>query len=58
MRQAASDEASFGPEHPKVASHLNNPLASLLKETSRLAEAEPLVRRAGVDEGLLRAGPS
>ena len=39
------DEASFGPEHPKVAIRLNN-LAQLLQATNRLAEAEPLMRRA------------
>ena len=46
MRRAlAIDEASFGPEHPNVASDLNN-LAQLLQATNRLAEAEPLMRRA------------
>ena len=39
------EEASYGPEHPKVASRLNN-LASLLNDTNRLAEAEALMRRA------------
>ncbi|WP_339683098.1 tetratricopeptide repeat protein [Gimesia maris] len=38
-------EVTFGPEHPKVASHLNN-LAHLLLTTNRLDEAEPLMRRA------------
>jgi tetratricopeptide (TPR) repeat protein len=42
MRRAlALDEAAYGPEHPDVARDLNN-LASLLKATNRLAEAEPL----------------
>lgn len=39
------DEASFGPDHPKVATHLNN-LAQLLLATNRLAEADPLMHRA------------
>jgi tetratricopeptide (TPR) repeat protein len=33
------------PDHPKVAIRLNN-LAQLLQDTNRLAEAEPLMRRA------------
>ena len=46
MRRAlATDEASFGPDHPKVARDLNN-LASLLQATNRLIDAEPLMRRA------------
>ena len=46
MRRAlAIDEKSFGPEHPDVATDLNN-LAQLLQATNRLAEAEPLMRRA------------
>jgi hypothetical protein len=46
MRRAlAIDEASLGPDHPKVAIVLNN-LALLLKHTNRLLEAEPLMRRA------------
>jgi hypothetical protein len=46
MRRAlAIDEKSLGPEHPDVATDLNN-LAQLLKHTTRLAEAEPLMRRA------------
>ena len=41
---------SFGTDHPDVASDLNN-LAQLLKATNRLAEAEPLMRRAlAIDE--------
>ena len=44
MRRAlAIDEHSFGPDHPNVATDLNN-LAQLLKATNRLAEAEPLMR--------------
>lgn len=39
------DEDIFGPEHPNVATDLNN-LATLLYATNRLAEAEPLYRRA------------
>src|SRR5206468_1660846 len=38
------DEASYEPDHPKVASALNN-LASLLHATNRVEEAEPLMRR-------------
>ena len=46
MRRAlAIDERSYGPDHPNVASTLNN-LAQLLYATNRLAEAEPLMRRA------------
>ena len=41
----AIDERSYGPEHPDVASDLNN-LAGLLQATNRLAEAEPLMARA------------
>ena len=49
-RALAIDERSFGPEHPNVATSLNN-LAQLLKATNRLAEAEPLYRRAlAIDE--------
>jgi tetratricopeptide (TPR) repeat protein len=45
MRRAlAIDEASYGNDHPNVATALNN-LASLLQATNRLAEAEPLMRR-------------
>jgi hypothetical protein len=46
----AIDEASYGPNNPKVAIHLNN-LAQLFQVTNRLAEAEPLIRRAlAIDE--------
>jgi tetratricopeptide (TPR) repeat protein len=49
-RALAIDEASFGPEHPNVATDLNN-LAQLLYATNRLAQAEPLMRRAlAIDE--------
>ena len=45
MRRAlAIDEASYGPDHPRVAIDLNN-LAQLLQATNRLGEAEPLSRR-------------
>jgi hypothetical protein len=45
MRRAlAIDEQSYGPQHPLVATGLNN-LAGLLQATNRLAEAEPLMRR-------------
>ncbi|MEJ8848533.1 tetratricopeptide repeat protein [Variovorax rhizosphaerae] len=51
MRRAlVIDEDTFGAEHPKVATQLNN-LAQLLEATNRLAEAEPLMRRAlAIDE--------
>ena len=46
MRRALKiDEKSFGPDHPEVATDLNN-LALLLKATNRPAEAEPPMRRA------------
>jgi tetratricopeptide (TPR) repeat protein len=38
-------EVMLGPEHPDVASGLNN-LAMLLQDINRLAEAEPLIRQA------------
>jgi hypothetical protein len=41
----AIDEQSFGNDHPEVATDLSN-LALLLQVTNRLAEAEPLMRRA------------
>jgi hypothetical protein len=43
-RALAIDEASFGPDHPTVATRLNN-LAGLLRAANRLAEAEPLICR-------------
>ena len=46
MRRALEiDEASYGLDHPGVATDLNN-LAQLLQATNRLAEAEPLISRA------------
>jgi tetratricopeptide (TPR) repeat protein len=49
----AIDEASFGPDHPTVATRLNN-LALLLQATNRLAEGERLYRRAlAIDEASL-----
>ena len=49
------DEAAFGPQHPEVATDLNN-LASLLLATNRYAEAEPMIRRAlEIDEAILGA---
>ena len=44
-RALAIYEASFGSDHPAVATAVNN-LALLLEATNRLAEAEPLFRRA------------
>ena len=37
-------EKSYGPDHPNVATALNN-LAQLFRATNRLAEAEPLMKR-------------
>jgi len=49
----AIGERSLGPDHPSVATRLNN-LAELLRATNRLAEAEPLYRRAlAIDEASL-----
>jgi tetratricopeptide (TPR) repeat protein len=46
MRRALEiDEASYGPDHPYVATDFNN-LAQVLEATDRLDEAEPLMRRA------------
>jgi len=46
MRRAlAIAGANYWPDHPNVATTLNN-LAQLLNDTNRLAEAEPLIRRA------------
>jgi tetratricopeptide (TPR) repeat protein len=43
-RTLAIDEQSYGPDHPDVATDLNN-LAMLLRVTNRQGEAEPLYRR-------------
>ena len=49
-RALSIDEASYGKDHPNVATALNN-LAALLQATNRLAEAEPLMKRAlSIDE--------
>lgn len=49
-RALALDEKGFGPNHPNVATCLNN-LAALLHDTNRLKEAEILYRRAlAIDE--------
>ncbi len=49
-RALAIAQGAFPPEHPRVATHLNN-LALLLQATNRLGEAEPLMRRAlAIDE--------
>jgi hypothetical protein len=43
-------EKSLGPDHPECCHRLNN-LAGLLRATNRLAEAEPMYRRAlAIDE--------
>ncbi len=44
-RALASNEKLLGPDHPNVATCLNN-LATLYHATNRLAEAEPLMQRA------------
>jgi tetratricopeptide (TPR) repeat protein len=51
LRRALSlDERCFGPDHPNVATCLNN-LAALLHDSNRLEEAEVLYRRAlAIDE--------
>ena len=52
-----SARQSYGPDHPTVADSLNN-LALLLRDTNRLAEAEPLYRRAlAIDEAVVRPRP-
>ena len=57
MRRAlAIDEASFGPDHPRVARDLDN-LALMLQATNRFSEAEPLMRRAlAIDEASFEPG--
>jgi tetratricopeptide (TPR) repeat protein len=57
MRRAlVSAEAAYGPDHPTVATALNNQ-AQLLQATNRLAEAEPLMRRAlAIDEAAYGPG--
>jgi tetratricopeptide (TPR) repeat protein len=52
-RAIAIDETALGPEHPQLATDLNN-LAGLYQETGRYAEAEPLFGRAiAIDEKVL-----
>lgn len=49
-RALAIDEARYGPDHPTIATRLNN-LAELLQTTDQPTEAEPLYRRAlSIDE--------
>jgi tetratricopeptide (TPR) repeat protein len=49
-RSLSVSEKSYGPEHPEVATDLNN-LAQLLQATNRLEEGEPMMRRAlAIDE--------
>ncbi len=43
-RALAIDEQTFGPDHPQLATDLNN-LAMLLKDTNRFSGTEPLFRR-------------
>src|SRR6516162_1417481 len=57
-RVLAIVERSFGPDHPIVATGLNN-LAGLLRVTNRRADAEPLYRWAlAIRREELRAGSS
>ena len=50
-------ETKLGPDHPDVATTLNN-LALLYKKTGRYAEAEPLYQAVPEDKGgETRAGP-
>ncbi|MEQ1751946.1 MAG: tetratricopeptide repeat protein [Prosthecobacter sp.] len=52
------DEINVGPDHSKVALRLNN-LAQLFQATNRLADAEPLLRRAlAIDEKHFGSGSS
>ena len=44
-RAIAIDEKAYGPDHPEVATDLNN-LAHLLQRTNRADEAAPLFARA------------
>jgi hypothetical protein len=43
-RALAIREQSYGPDHPEVANVLNN-LATLLQNTNRPTDAEPIMRR-------------
>ena len=45
QRSLAIFEKALGPEHPDVATNLNN-LAALYSDQSRYAEAEPLYQQA------------
>ena len=46
MRRALEiGKAAFGEQHPTMATRLSN-LAMLLKNTNRIEEAEPLMRRS------------
>jgi Tfp pilus assembly protein PilF len=50
QRALAIDEAAYGPDHPQVATNLNN-LAGVLKELGDPAAARPLLERAlAIDE--------
>jgi len=45
QRALAIDEKSLGPDHPSVATALDN-LAALYRNQDRLADAEPLFKRS------------
>ena len=52
-----STEAAYGPDHPDVATDLNN-LALILQDLGQPEEARPLQERAlAIDRGGLRPGP-
>ena len=52
-RALAIFEKALGPDHPNLATSLEN-YAALLKATQRTAEAEPLLKRA---EAIRKAAP-
>jgi tetratricopeptide (TPR) repeat protein len=54
-RALAIDEAAYGPDHPEVATDLNN-LAQILQDLGDLAGARPLQERAlAIDEAVRSA---
>ena len=53
QRALAIEEKALGPEHPDVATSLNN-LAELYRDQGKYGEAEPLYQRAlAIDEKAL-----
>ena len=55
QRAIAIGEKTLGPEHPDLATGLNN-LAGLYQDTGRYAQAEPLFQRAIAIAGQEPAG--